>query len=286
MNKTITGFITLALLSLNIEAQEQPLSLMISADLQYQEYDRALTESATKMARVNIQPAYLSDQWMFTTDIPLISVDGEYVLINQQLSATLTSWCDNDSRNPRLAAKFADLCAQQDGSGVVRQTSSSASGLGDIGLAASYGDFLGETLEWYGSVTLGYKSDSGDAKEGLGSGTTDAFGEASLSWDNRHFGFNVMFGYNAIIGGDYEAFYTDYLYSSAELMYYLTGAIETGINFSFQQESVVDAGSVSSYGLFLTWEVADKTLLQLEATQYSGDFYPDFSVGTSLSYIF
>ena len=153
-------------------------------------------------------------------------------------------------------------------------------GIGDITAFVHYGMPLDDRGIWLGSVGLGYKADSGDVDEGMGSGTRDVMAEGILGAGIGKFNATAVAGYTWIVGGDAEEGTDDYAYATLDLSVKPLQWLALGVSWDYQQAYV----EVGDNAQWFTAYVGFKPLDSLRVRLYSKDYrdtvgYPDKEYG-------
>lgn len=305
ISKKATSAIVLLLFTAAVAAQTDdrlPLSnptdsavdvsagMTLYAERQHQSFDNQSADIDT----VALDPYLQFGNWTLSADIPWQQIDGDYFVNNNQPTV------------PNVCLQIAGLNAQQltafinrrpNGQALVDycaaavntsdSSSQKVSGLSDITTYLGYGDLLDQQGLWYGMIVVGVKWDNADTDEGLGSGTQDLIIQGSANADNGVWIGTLVVGYNAIIGGELESAYDDYVYGSADIAARVGSVVKLGGRAEWQQAASDYSDDVSSVELYVVVAPLADLQLRLSATDYlDTEGYPDTEISGSVSYSF
>ena len=280
------------------------ISSAFAADIEYgldfsaERAHQVFKDSSADLDTVALQPYLQVDNWSFTLDVPWQRAKGE-VFINDNFQPSpkyltkILSKCDTyaaatPAQRQWLAKRFPNItnvlntqCQN------TAQTDNEVSGLSDVTGFVHYSMPLDEQGIWLGSIGLGYKADNGDADNGLGSGTSDAKLEGSLSAMFGMFTGTVTLGYDWVVGGSEADYVDNSTYASLDLSVKPKSWLILGANWNYQQAYVSGFDDVQSVSGYVTVKPLDKLKLRVYYKNYlSVENYPDHEVGGGVSYSF
>lgn len=248
----------------------------LRAEREHQEFE----DSSADIDTLSVQPWLQIDNWSFSLDVPWQRAEGEYFLVGGAQPAP-KNICQVPSsflqKYPRLAATAGATCpTNAPATSEVREES----GIGDITGFVHYGKPLDDRGVWLGSVGLGYKADSGDVEEGMGSGTRDVMAEGILGAGIGKFNATAVAGYTWIVGGDAEEGTNDYAYATLDLAAKPLRWLTLGVSWDYQEAYV----SVGDDVQWLTAYVGLNPLDYLRVRLYTKDYrdtlgYPETEYG-------
>jgi hypothetical protein len=275
-------------------AADTDYGLDISAERGHQVFN----DSSANLDTVSLQPYLQVDNWSFSLDIPWQRATGDQ-FVNNNFQPTpkyltkILSNCDKfaaakPAQKQWLAKKYPSIAntlnTQCQPS---TQTDNEVSGLSDVTAFVHYGMPLDAQGIWVGSIGVGYKADNGDVDNGLGSGTSDAKLEGSLSATFGKFTGTVLAGYDTVLGGDEADFVDNYAYASVDLAVHPLNWLTLGANWDYQQAYVSFADDVQSVSAYVGVKPLDNLRLRVYYRTYLDlDNYPDHEVGGGVTYSF
>lgn len=267
-------------------------------DVSAERAHQVFSDSSANLDTVSLLPYLQVDNWSFSLDVPWQRAKGK-VFINDnfqpspQYLTKILSKCDNYAaatpaqrqwlakRLPNITNVLNTQCQN------TTQSDNEVSGLSDVTGFVHYSAPLDDQGIWLGSVGLGYKADNGDVDNGLGSGTSDAKLEGSLSAMFGMFTGTVTLGYDWVVGGSQADYVDNSTYASLDLSVKPKQWLILGANWNYQQAYVSGFDDVQSVSGYVTLKPLDKLKLRVYYKSYlDNDYYPDHEVGGGVSYSF
>lgn len=270
------------------EQDETKFGMDISAGRQHQVF----ADSSANLDTIALQPYVQFGNWDVSIDVPWQRAQGEYFVNSnfqpapsyrcQQYSGlTSTQQTRLANRYPKLAQRLATTCT------TTSTSDSNVSGLSDVTLFAHYSTPLDSDGVWLGSVGLGYKADNGDVETGLGSGTSDARFEASLSALVGKFSGTVLLGYDTVLGGEQSDGVDNYAYASLDLSLRPLRWLTLGGIWNYEQAYVDGTDNLQSVSAYVGLKPLDSLSFRLYYKDYLDvEAYPEHEVGGSVTYSF
>ncbi len=240
--------------------------------------------------RVTLMPGVeWGDGWQMRLELPWQKTQGETVVA--RASPQLVSVCEWALSHPRRVQMWlaqgritqAQLDRCNDLGGGVASTN--ADGLADSILWVNR--FIPLSERWAVLPQLGYKSDSGDANTGLGSGTQDAIVEAGFYADVAPLSFYILIGHERVLKQSSLGDLDDFNYATLELDYALSAqwAVATGIHHETTQVDYLD--DMQSVSTQLNWRFLKSYNARLLLQRYNEESgYPELETAVSISISF
>lgn len=284
LNQTLT---TLLLCGAALPAMAVQWQTVVDAEYAEQSFDVGDADLYT----LTVSPAVHTGQWTFSATLPWQKVEGTY-FVNIR-NSNLALGCAQLSRLSGLqrlillnrgiiSADQLSACNEE----ATATTRDSVSGLGDIELFANrYLSPLADQLS--GSVGMGYKLDTGDDKEGLGTGTQNIFLETSWLYDRQALSVLFTLGYEFLLSNDTDLDLQDYGYMATDLRWHATDIMVVGGEYQYQQSSLDGLDDVDFITGYVQFGRATGWGVRLFVTDYlGGEGLPDQEIGGNLSYVF
>lgn len=258
-----TAILATLLLAAGTAQAEEGLSLGIGVDYSTGDYGTGVD---TRILSVPLTASYGVGQWTFKASVPWMRVEGDPTVLPGLGTVT----------NPTGRGRI------DTGTGTVSETSS-ASGLGDVRLAATYSI---PTSDAGGiDLTANAKLATADEDKGLGTGGTD-FGVAADAY--RTVGSTTFFG-----GVGYtwlgESVYIDVdaaANANAGLAFDTSGGSRVGVVYEWREAITTLTDARSEVTGFVTMPAGEKNKFQLYATKGFSDGSPDWGAGVAYTAAF
>ena len=253
-----------AVLCIGAAQAEDGFSLGIGADYSSGDYG---TTTTTDIWSVPVTAKYNSGNWTWKASLPWMRVDGDVGVV--------PGLGNVGNSNPRGRGRGGNTAPTGTESG-------SASGLGDLRLAATYAFDTGSPLgiDLTGNVKLA----TADEDKGLGTGEND-YGLAVDLY--RDFDGTMLFGgvgYTML--GDSEFIQLDDVLSANFGASWQLGAGSLGAMYDWRQAASDGADDRSELTGFYSVKAGDADKFQLYATKGLSDGSPDWGGGVSYSHAF
>ncbi|MEZ5509662.1 MAG: hypothetical protein R3F47_07140 [Gammaproteobacteria bacterium] len=287
LNQTLT---TLLLCGAALPAMAAQWQTVVDAEYAEQSFDAGDADLYT----LTVSPALHSGQWTFSATLPWQKINGTY-FVNTR-NTNLAFGCEQLSRlsdlqqlvlinRGTISADQLSTCTE-DATATTNDASDSVSGLGDIELFANR--YLSPMVDQLsGSIGMGYKLDTGDYKEGLGTGTQDIYLETSWLYDMQALSVLFTLGYEFLLSNDTDLDLQDYGYMATDLRWHATEVIAVGGEYQFQQTSLDGLDDVDFITGYVQFGRATGWGVRLFVTDYlGGEGLPDQEIGGNLSYVF
>lgn len=237
--------------------------------------------------RVSVIPGVeWGEGWQLRLELPWQTTQGETVVA--RASPQQVSICEWVQSHPRRVQQWLaqgkitqaqlDRCNDLDG-GVA---STEADGLADSILW--FNRFIPLTERWAVLPQLGYKSDSGDANTGLGTGTEDAIAEVGLYADFAPISLYALLGHERVLRQSSLGDLDDFSYTTLELDYALSAqwVVGTGIHRETTQVDYLD--DMQSVSAQLNWRFLKNYSARLLLQRYNEESgFPEQEAAVSLS---
>lgn len=282
--------------SLAAHADEQTnLEWLFDVDAGYQE--QTIDQSTAKLTSVIFAPSLELGNWDLSLNIPWYEKQGEFYINGTR--PRLITRCERitslkPARQNLLIALGKLTQIQLDRCEIVLETltqlNAKHNGIGDITGFARYNFLLGDDTGWGTSLGLGYKSDTGDAETGIGSGTRDTQFELGVFFRRNKFSLNFNVGYDLVSGDESIAdiYKTqNYAYASINLSRSFTDWLTLGVSFNGQQAYVANGEDTKILTEYINLSFVENVNIHFYTSQYSGDsLLPEKELGANLTYSF
>lgn len=257
----------------------------VDISIDHAQQDFGATEGS--VTTFTVSPAVQwGDGWEARIDLPWQRAEGEFVI--PQAAPAVSKFCRWASKHPRQLQRLIaqgkitqaqlDECDTQAG-GI---GSSGAQGVGDV--IVWLNRFIPYGERWAALPQIGYKTDSGDESEGLGTGTRDFMIELGLAGDYQPLAIFFMLGYDRVLSQSEVGDFDDYVYASSTIEWTLEKQWSVGASYQYEAAQADYLDDLQSVIAQLIWRFADDYSARVYLQDYAdSDAYPERETGLSLS---
>jgi hypothetical protein len=244
-------------------AQADGLNLGVGVDYSSGDYG---TDTTTTILSVPVTAKYATGAWTFKASVPWMRVEGDPNVVPGLGSVTNL----NPVGRGRGRGTTGGDTATVDGT---------ASGIGDVRLAASYAFDTGSALGL--DLTANAKLATADEDKGLGTGAND-YGIALDLYGNAA-GATLFGGVGYTVLGDSTYIDVDSVLNANAGASWKVGTGSVGAFYDWREAASVAADDRSELTGFYSVPAGDRAKLQLYAVKGLSDGSPDWGAGLSLS---
>lgn len=278
---------------LRVHAEEVVWDVNLNLSKQHQSFE----SSSADLTTLSLDPSLQYGNWDFSLSVPWYRSEGEYYLNGvrpllvarctklQGLTATqIQKLINRGILTEKQVARCENFMNKLD------ELNEPHSGIGDVTAFIHYSFAVDNDEIWKASAGLGYKSDSGDASTGLGSGTKDVMFELGISAATERNLFNLVIGYDSIIdSNDFKGVYEpeNYAYASAELSRLINDWLTLGATLNIQQSNIAEGDDTKSVTGYVDFIFSPQWNLHCYMSRYANtQFSPDSEFGVNIRYTF
>lgn len=289
-----SGFLCLAWLSTTQAAEagwaDLPESVEPGMDLSADYAKQRFADTDGDYTTVTPSP-YLrwGDGWEARLDVPWRQASGEYIVPGA--TPRITQLCSQVAAHPRAVQNLLDngriTQAQLDicNNLVSSKKTTEVSGAGDVILWLNRLVPLNNT--WALLPQMGYKHDSGEVEDGLGSGTRDAMLEIGLSGQFQQLTVYLMGGYNRVLAQPDSSTLDDYPYAACEAEWALVPAVGVSARYDYESAQAEYLEDLQSVTGALSWHFLENYSTRIYLQSYKeSEGYPQQEAGISINATF
>ncbi len=278
----------------------------LDASLGYQQQN--LESSTAKLSSFDLDPSLQINNWDFSLSLPWYKIQGRYFLngtrpLLQRTCDAIQNLSAQQIKNRiqrksikkgitlteiKIDERYTSLtnsCAALDQANNEYHT-----GLGDVSGFTHYSIALDESSVWNVTTGLGYKTDSGDAEVGLGSGTKDTMIELGIGMVADKNTFTITLGYSFVASHDsaIEIYLpNNYAYTNLDFSRALTNWLTLGANIAAQQAYIEGGDATKSITAYSDFMLSPQLNLHIYTSRYGKTSYsPQSEVGANIRYSF
>lgn len=248
-------------------AEDKTFSLGIGYNYSSGDYGTATTTNTTS---IPVTGSYETGPWTLKLTVPYLTISGD--------SSVVPGVGIVRNSNPRGRGKSEGVPA-------TTTTTGSASGMGDIVMAATYGAFYDSTSKFGIDLTGKVKFGTADRDKGLGTGENDYSVQLDLYKGIDKFGLFGGIGYSVLGSSDFVQL--DNVFNlTAGATYKLAERTTAGVGFDARERVSSTGFPMREVSAFVSHKYDKNWKAQAYVLKGLADGSPDWGLGLSAAYAF